>query len=239
MLAGLRGTASLPLRGGPQVLYTHAVWATPFRLCCIAPTLRSHYSTRKPDTKDANRRSKQSDLDLSAFRESKSPEQKRDNSFQPRFRRDHNPDDGTRHDGKAQKLASERREAMLEHQHARRQLSEHRKECLAFCARSRARSLNGHDDTEELQGAREMTRLLATFRRLDLVRVKKLSTFAVAVIFAPVGAEGVTTANRLHLGLVLTLSKLLFPCSHAVSGILLIFLKRHVKVLESAEERNR
>ncbi|KAI6804448.1 hypothetical protein KC361_g243 [Hortaea werneckii] len=168
---------------------------------------------------------KQSDLDLSAFGESKRPEQRRGNSSQPRFQRDLNPDDGTCHDGKAQKLASERCEAMLEHQHARWQLSEYCKECMAFCASS----LNGADDTEELQRARETTRLLATSRRLDLVRLKKLSTFAVAVILAPVGAEDVTTANRLQLGQVLTLSTVVFMFFRAVSGILLIFAKRRVK----------
>lgn len=75
MLAGLRVTASLPLRSGSQILYSRAVCATRLRFCCLAPTLKSRYSTRKPDVKDTNRRSKQLDLDLSALRESKNPEQ--------------------------------------------------------------------------------------------------------------------------------------------------------------------
>lgn len=113
MLAGYR------LRSGSQTFYSHAVYATPFRFRCIAPTLKSHYSTRKPDVKDTNRRSWQLDLDLSALRESKKPEQKRGNSSQPRLQRSQNHNDETRnfagegHDDKIQNSARERHKAML------------------------------------------------------------------------------------------------------------------------------
>lgn len=82
---------------------------------------------------------------------------------------------------------------------------------------------------------RDLTMLLGTSLRMDLVRLENLSTFAVAVIFAPVGAEDVTTVHRLWLGLALTFTTVLYMCSQAIFGVVLVFLKLHIK----AEEGNR
>lgn len=243
MLVGLRGTTSLPLRSGSQVLYSRAVCATRFRFCCLASTLKSHYSTRNPTVKETNRRSKQLDLDLSALRESKKSAQQHGNSSQPRFQRDQNSNGetrysaGKRHDDKTQNSARERYEAMLECQHAHRQVSQFRKEVSAFCARYSRE--NDFTKPRKLQISRELTILIATLLRLDLSYRKKLSAFAVAIIFAPVRAKDVTTVDRLRAGLKLTLSAVLCMCYQAMFGGFFVFFKLHVKCLEWMEEAKR
>lgn len=88
-----------------------------------------------------------------------------------------------------------------------------------------ARHLRWTDGTVTIQMARELMVLLDTSQRLKINYLKKLSTFAVAVIFAPVGAGGVTTVDRLRLGLGLTISTVLFMCTQAMKKYCPLFLK--------------
>lgn len=245
MLARLRGTARLPLRSGPRTLYSHAVCVTVFHFGCIALPLKTrYYSTRKSNEKGSNRRSEQSDLDISALRRSQKPERKRGiSSQQPRSqRRDQHQDDDDvqnsarkRQENEFERFARERHEAMSEHQHANRQALEYAKEIRAFCD-----GCSGPlDSATEMQYIRGMMMLFSTFLKLDLVTHAKMSLFTVPIIFAPIGTENVAILHRWRCIKAFAFAPGICIFHQAQFRILLARIKLRYLLLERMEYRDR